>query len=1042
MYHRVAKGGAAARQLRDACVLEELESRALLSAAPAALVAPSALAATVKSPTSIQLNWTDNDSSAQGYYVLRSIDGGKTFPQLTKLTSGSASTYTDNSVASFHSYEYQIEAYKTGSTSAASNTVAATTPLAAPSSVTASMVSATSIQVRWKDNDAAAGGYYILRSSDGTNFSQVGQASSATATTYTDSTAGLLHTYDYEVQAYNGGSTSAVSNMAMATTGVAAPSSLTATTDGPRSIGLAWTDNDPSATGYWIYRSSDGTSFSALARVSSGSATSWVDTTSAPYESRYYEIQAFNSLATSATSNVAMACVSLVAPTGLTATETSPTCVQLHWQDNDTATTDYHVLRSTGSGYSQIADLKSASASSYTDTSAQPYQHYQYEVQAFYGQNLSGPSNVAAVTTSLIAPSGLTATTAKNGIHLSWADNCSQSSGYHVLRCTDGQSFLSIATVTPGSATSYTDNTALASQTYYYEIQAYNGTNASAVSNVVVADASLGTPSGLTATATGPSTVKLTWKDNDSTAAGYYVLRSTNGGAFTPLATVPGGSVNSYTDAQGWENRTYVYEVEAYKGSATSAPSSTATATTPLATPVGLTASDGIGGVTLTWMDTDQQITGYQILRSIDGKTYSLIAQIGSGSTASYCDDTVLAGHKYDYVVQSVFFNRNTSAASNVAAITPTGKIVIGLRYGDELVIDATGASDNVSISQSGSTLTIVADGQTYTQAAPAAGIFLYTRGGADKLNIAASVSALTTVETIDGASTTITSAGSDVLAWIDSTDVFSGTGTVERVSSFAGGVSKAVGASLANPPTPTGIYANYTQTSNVFMSLWGTGPVPDDVNQGAIGDCYFLSSLAAFAQVNPAKLQQSAVDMGDGTYDVRFYTNGVPVDVRVSNNFISGPYCMGSFLFAHPGANNAVWAAVMEKAFCYFTTGVNTYDSLLAGDMSETYSDLNVASNSFTIEPIGDSALYNVFATALNDHDAVTLCSSWPSELVSGHAYTLIRVYQDSNGVDQYVVRNPWGCSGVPLENSLGYATLTYDQFMASFVGATVQTS
>jgi hypothetical protein len=42
---------------------------------------------------------------------------------------------------------------------------------------------------------------------------------------------------------------------------------------------------------------------------------------------------------------------------------------------------------------------------------------------------------------------------------------------------------------------------------------------------------------------------------------------------------------------------------------------------------------------------------------------------------------------------------------------------------------------------------------------------------------------------------------------------------------------------------------------------------------------------------------------------------------------------------------------------------------------------------------------------------------------LVSSHAHTLISV-SNINGVNYYVVRNPWGTSGDPLENGQGYAT------------------
>ncbi|MGA2443458.1 MAG: C2 family cysteine protease, partial [Tepidisphaeraceae bacterium] len=343
-----------------------------------------------------------------------------------------------------------------------------------------------------------------------------------------------------------------------------------------------------------------------------------------------------------------------------------------------------------------------------------------------------------------------------------------------------------------------------------------------------------------------------------------------------------------------------------------------------------------------------------------------------------------------------------------------------------ELVVTATGANDSISIFESGSTFTINADGQTYTDAALSGGLFVYARGGTDAVNIDKSVNCQTTLETIDGALTTITSAGTDVIAWIDSTDKYSGTGTVHDVASFAGGVSKAAGTALANPK-------DAGKTVTVNASLFGTGPVAGDVNQGEVGDCYFLSSLAAFAGQNPNVLVQSAVDMGDGTYTVQFISNGKPTFVRVSNAFSAGPF--EGLMYAHPGTDGSIWAMVIEKAFAYFRTGANTFASINSGWMGEAYSDFGVNSTSFVPSSYTATTLFNLLSADLSAGKEVTLGTySSPPNLVGGHAYTLVSAYKDSKGVTYYVVRNPWGVSGDSLENSQGYATLTFAQFVANY--------
>src|SRR5215472_297998 len=145
--------------------------------------------------------------------------------------------------------------------------------------------------------------------------------------------------------------------------------------------------------------------------------------------------------------------------------------------------------------------------------------------------------------------------------------------------------------------------------------------------------------------------------------------------------------------------------------------------------------------------------------------------------------------------------SRTMMSHSPGSAPPPAPSISVSIRYGSELVVTGSSANDTIKITESGSTLTIAADGQVYTDPAPSAGVFVYTRGGSDSVTIDASVSARTTVDSIDAGKTIINTAGINVSVWMDSTDTETGATTgLHAVASFAGGVSKAVGAALANP--------------------------------------------------------------------------------------------------------------------------------------------------------------------------------------------------------------------------------------------------
>ncbi|HEV3256817.1 MAG TPA: fibronectin type III domain-containing protein, partial [Gemmataceae bacterium] len=86
---------------------------------------------------------------------------------------------------------------------------------AAPSSLAATAVSGTQINLKWTDNSTNETGYDIERSTDGTTFTSIATASPAT-TNYLDAGLTAGTTYYYRVAAVNAGGKSAYSNTAKA----------------------------------------------------------------------------------------------------------------------------------------------------------------------------------------------------------------------------------------------------------------------------------------------------------------------------------------------------------------------------------------------------------------------------------------------------------------------------------------------------------------------------------------------------------------------------------------------------------------------------------------------------------------------------------------------------------------------------------------------------------------------------------------------------------------------------------------------------------
>src|SRR5207248_6476136 len=130
-------------------------------------------------------------------------------------------------------------------TSATPDTATTPTPAhslhdALPIYLTATAVSTTQINLSWSDNSNNETGFIVERSPDGTDtWTQVGTpAANATTFQNTGLTAGTK--YFYRVRATNGGTDSANSTVANATTVPAAPGTLTASAISSTQINLSW----------------------------------------------------------------------------------------------------------------------------------------------------------------------------------------------------------------------------------------------------------------------------------------------------------------------------------------------------------------------------------------------------------------------------------------------------------------------------------------------------------------------------------------------------------------------------------------------------------------------------------------------------------------------------------------------------------------------------------------------------------------------------------------------------------------------------------
>ncbi|HEY7120881.1 MAG TPA: C2 family cysteine protease [Tepidisphaeraceae bacterium] len=260
---------------------------------------------------------------------------------------------------------------------------------------------------------------------------------------------------------------------------------------------------------------------------------------------------------------------------------------------------------------------------------------------------------------------------------------------------------------------------------------------------------------------------------------------------------------------------------------------------------------------------------------------------------------------------------------------------------------------------------------------------------------------------------------------WADAQDTFSQwdwnesvSGHIHQVYSFAdyhfsNGPTVPITRDLdgQNFPDPVG-GMNYASFANNPLFNTG-GPSKDDIFQQKLGDCYFMATISSIAKINPDKIRQSVVDLGDGTYAVQFWNNGSPVFVRVdgdlprdgSNNLIYGGL----------GSGNCLWGAIMEKAWAYYRHNDSDYQSIVGGWPDQAYSALGICSSTqstfaytFSNQP---DQLWNYVTNELALGKSVVACTyGSTSTLVKSHCYEVDSTYIDGNNVRHLVLRNPWG--------------------------------
>ena len=259
--------------------------------------------------------------------------------------------------------------------------------------------------------------------------------------------------------------------------------------------------------------------------------------------------------------------------TGLKASDGTSGIVNLSWDSVSAEDVDgYQVWRS-DSDQGKYTLLKTTTDCSYTDTTAEGGKVYQYKVRCYWtigGNAYYGTfSSPVSVITSLEKVAGIaTQTRTETSLGLSWEET-QGAVGYQIYQYSAASSQYEMAADVGDGSTSYTISGLTGANEYKFKIRAYEKNKDHVLPgrfSDVYSDVTLPGHVDLTnVSATGTSSVKLTWQTVDG-ITGYMIYRlDTADGKYKQVATVKSAQTLFYTDQKLAAGKTYKYKVCAYK---------------------------------------------------------------------------------------------------------------------------------------------------------------------------------------------------------------------------------------------------------------------------------------------------------------------------------------------------------------------------------------------------------------------------------------------------------------------------------------------
>ena len=310
---------------------------------------PTGLTCTSISSKHVTLEWQDNSACESQYFIDQWIEN-EGWRNIGSTWASNNTTTIERTFAPSTQYRFQVRAYGYTGTYSQPSEAIVTTPAwpAAPSGLTATVVSNSQIDLSWTASPSGATKYEVEWSPNNSAWLLLASLD-ANVTTFSDRWLADEMLCYYRVRAANDAGASGYSNTVLAATSLIAPTELTLTSISCSQVVLEWQDNSLGENYYHIDQWVND-NWTRIKSVSSNSKTATIDGTFAPSTGYRFRVRAYRNAGDQYSQPSELLVTTPSWPTDLTATAVSDSQINLQWTASPGDPTPYE-LQWSANGY-------------------------------------------------------------------------------------------------------------------------------------------------------------------------------------------------------------------------------------------------------------------------------------------------------------------------------------------------------------------------------------------------------------------------------------------------------------------------------------------------------------------------------------------------------------------------------------------------------------------------------------------------------------------------------------------------------------------